>query len=348
MVVVQLLTTHRTRYFVSIFLQIVILSLLTLITTVALIHVSTMLLFRRLVIGGGGGEQQLMKEDEEEVQDAFFIPVKRKSPHVGMEDSETVAASLSLPRRVLTRTTALIQDLPTNFRRTILRNSGITKEIYMRYFIINNKENPSVLLLCNPSGETVDSLHVKAISLAKDIGFDTLVMFDYRPTGRSCKGLVAPNTVTMLEDTETVFEWLLRIQDIPAERISVAGISLGGVQAMRLALKNPGIANLLLINTFSSFSCILGSSASLLPGALRNDAFLPDISADLKAFDSSKKCRVAIISVTHDERIPLKCTEELVKNLNSDKTIHIVMEGTHSNPVVDWNSMQTLRDFLRF
>lgn len=302
----------------------------------ALTHITTMLLFRRLLVGGEPAKFQPQDLDSD---DTYWIPVKSLEDH-----PETTTLG-----RLTNRTLALLHDLPLNLRRSVLRNTGITKEIYTKFFNLseNDGAQEKVLLLCNPSGETIETLSEKAISLARDIGYDTLVMFDYRPTGRSCKGVVAPDTTTMLEDAESVLQWLITVKDVSLKNISVAGISLGGLQAIRLAIKYSEISRLILINTFSSFSCIIGSSASLLPSALRIggvSSFLPNMTTELKNLQTAK---VAVISVENDERIPQRCTEELVSSMiKVPKVLHLKMQGTHSSPEVNTDSLNSIREFI--
>ena len=205
-------------------------------------------------------------------------------------------------------------------------------------------------MLCNPSGETVDTLSKKAVTLATAIGFDSLTMFDYRPTGRSCKGIVAPQASTMIEDAESVLQWLIAVKGINISSVSIAGISLGGLQAIRLASMHKESPRLLLINTFASFSCILKTSASLIPGAIRigvTGGYLPDVTGIVKSLTTPT---VVVVSVDRDERISSDCTEELLTALRSSgssRLLHAIIKGSHSNPEVDHNSLEMIREFLQ-
>lgn len=318
--------------------QLGIMSILTLITAVAFIHVTTMLLFRRLVMG------EPKSEERSRITDGFYVPVK-STLRYNQDDNSRLQRLADFSNRVWTR----INDLPNTLREGLLRDQGVTREVYVKHFHHRQSLSPQVLLLCNPSGETIETLSEKAVELSKDIGFDSLVMFDYRPTGKSCKGLVAPDTKTMLEDAESVIQWLITVHGIDEKQISVAGISLGGLQAMRLATRYKEIPRLLLINTFASFSCLLRSSASLLPGALRiggTSAFLPDITKELRSLTTPL---VAVVSVEEDERIPSCCTEEMLGAIRAgerSRVLHMVMKGTHSEPRVNYDSLEMIREFL--
>lgn len=325
-------------------MQLGVMSILTLITVVAFIHVTTMLLFRRLVVGEPKANEEPNVGNS--LHSEFYVPVRSTLGESANENDPTRLQRLAdFSNRVWTR----INDLPNTLREGLLRDSGVTREVYVKHFHHREVSLPQVLLLCNPSGETIETLSKRAIELTKDIGFDSLVMFDYRPTGKSCKGLVAPDTKTMLEDAESVIQWLITVHGIEERQISVAGISLGGLQAMRLATRYKDIPRLLLINTFASFSCLLRSSASLLPGALRiggTRAFLPDITRELRQLTTPL---VAVVSVEEDERIPSCCTEEMLAAIRTgemSRVLHMVMKGTHSEPKVDHDSLETIREFL--
>lgn len=326
-------------------MQLGVMSILTLVTVVALTHIATMLLFRRLVIGGETArveDKTTPSHPKIGTCEDFFVPVRSTLGDAADEERRGRLATIS--RRIW----STANDLPNSLREGLIRNSGVSREVYVRCY--HRKPDGHLLLLCNPSGETVDSLCEKAVSLSEDIGFDSLAMFDYRPTGRSCKGLVAPDTTTMLEDAESVIQWLITVKGVEPSKIALAGISLGGLQAMRLALKYPETSKLILINTFASFSCLLRSSASLLPGALRiggTSAFLPDITRELRTLSTPV---VAVVSVAEDERIPSQCTDEMLSALregSARRVLHMVLEGSHSDPKVDHNSLETIRDFLR-
>ncbi len=317
-------------------MQLGVMSILTLITVAAFTHVATMILFRRLVIGSekpSAIPQPTINNDEEE---EFHVPVRFSLGEVIDPDNEPSMVS------------RLASKLVNLSRRLGDLRPGMTREIYVKHYK-HRPDGQHVLLLCNPSGQTVESLASKAIALSEAIGFDSLVMFDYRPTGRSCKGIVAPDATTMLEDAESVIQWLITVNGINAENISIAGISLGGLQALRLALRHRQCPRLVLINTFSSFSCLLRSSVSLLPEALRiggTSSFLPDITKDLHSLITPI---VAVISVEGDERVPSECTEEMLGALQGPRRLmHLVMKGTHSSPQVDYNSLDTVREFLGF
>lgn len=330
-------------------LQLIVLSVLTLITVAAFTHIATMLLFRRLVIGRRKPEP-VVNQPTDSSED-FFVPLRSTLSNAATVDHETASASvLQRASGLAQRAWAVVNDLPSSLRE-LLPESKVTREIFVRCIRhYPARGNGKVLLLCNPSGETVDTLAAKATMLSQEIGFDTLILFDYRPTGRSCKGLIAPDTRTMLEDAESVIQWLISVKEIDEKAISLAGISLGGMQAMRLALRHREVPRLILINTFSSFSCLLRNSASLLPGALRiggTSAFLPDISRELHSLTTPI---IAVISVENDERIPTRCTDEMISALQhceSSRLLHVVMQGTHSNPKVDYNSLETIRLFLQ-
>lgn len=352
----EIILSSRQRA-LHVIVQLAVISILTLITIAAFTHIATMLLFRRLVVGKRKSHIPAKSEGESnDPEEEFRIPVKAVLNHfVTIDESDADGEGISLMQRAankLVKVWERMNDLPNTLREGLIRDSGITREVYMkRYNHRPQSDQSQILLLCNPSGETIETLSEKAVSLSKAIGFDSLVMFDYRPTGKSCRGLVAPDAKTMLEDAESVIDWLVTVNDIKISNISVCGISLGGLQAMRLAIAHDQIPRLVLINTFSSFSCLLRSSVSLLPGALRlgrTSSFLPDITENLH---SLKTRSVAVVSVEQDERIPPHCTEELLTALRYGGSVrdilHIVMKGTHSNPKVDYNSLEMIREFLQ-
>ena len=365
---------------IQVAMQLGVLSILTLITVAAFTHIATMLIFRRLIVGKSkrrpdeAADRQRERaaarhpfggyEDNGSWSEEFYVPVISTLTNAAIFEDDEVNESTSMVRRGGERALGAFRaawsttiGLPSSIRRGLLRGPGVSNEIYVRCYhhrrpADGSRGTGNMMILCNPSGETVDSLSGKAVSLSEASGFDSLTLFDYRSTGKSCKGIVAPDTATMLEDAESVMRWLITVKDVDPTSITISGISIGGLQAIRLAVNHPASRGLLLINTFSSFSCLLGRAAPLLPGALRlgaTSAFLPDITSEMRQISTPE---VAVISVEEDERIPTRCTYEMVNALREtpgvERVIHIVMQGSHSQPIVDHGSLEVLREFLGF
>lgn len=370
---------HRT---IQIGLQLVIMSILTLVTVAAFTHIATMLIFRRLVMGKPKREvsehdlqrrerlatrhpsrdEQMAARDETWSED-FFVPVRSLLHNAATVEDEVEQPDSALSRagrsalNAVGRAWSTTRRIPSSIQRGILGDSAVTGEVYVKCYHHRTPTNPDgegeVLLLCNPSGETVESVSSKAVALSEAIGFDSLVVFDYRPTGRSCKGILAPDTATMIEDAESVMQWLITIKGITPTKIGVAGISLGGVQAIRLAKRNPKtVSKLVLINTFASFYCMLGNVAPVLfPSAFRVGAisdFLPDLTQDVRSLETAS---VIVVSVEQDARVPPRCTEELLTALKDGqhpkRILHTILKGTHSEPAVDHASLEIMREFLQ-
>lgn len=343
------LSGGRSSVRVQIAFQLIIMSILTLITVAAFTHIATMLIFRRLVVGKRKPprlDDHLQVHSEE-----FFVPV---TSSLNRFDDDTT--TLSVIGRALDLGRRFAISSRTAVQRGLVGSDAVSGEIFVRRYHFTGPggvpSKNSHLILCNPSGETVDTVATKAVPLARDIGYDTLTVFDYRPTGRSCKGIVVPDTVTMLEDAESVLQWLMNVMDIPIEQISIAGISLGGIQAIRLAMRNPNVPKLLLINTFSSFYCMLGNAAPLLfpvPFRLgRTGDFLPNLNAEITKNLNTPK--VVVVSVENDERIPTRCTDEMIsaiqKSVHDKNILHVRITGTHSAPQIDHTGLETIREFL--
>lgn len=335
---------------IQIGVQISVLSILTLITVALFTHVATALVFRRLVIGKPSKGTDT--DSDGNFFEEHFVPVRTSLGNPALMDDETPRSGAM---RVINAVLSAIQStggIPAVVRRGLLE---VSDEIYVRCFNFREPiDRPAEhMLLCNPSGKNVDTLSNKVVKLAKELGVDSLVMFDYRPTGRSCKGIVTPDSTTMLDDSESVMNWLTNVRGVDPQQITVAGISLGGLQAMRVAKHHKDIRRLLLINTFSSFACVIGGASTLLfPSALRlggTTAFLPDFSDELRAITTDL---VAVSSVEHDERIPTKCTDEMLDILRANpairKIVHVITNGTHSEPKLIDGTLDTLRDFFDF
>jgi dienelactone hydrolase len=357
------MSASRRQVAVRIGMQLAVMSILTLITVAAFTHIATMLIFRRLVIGNSkrpadeAREQQGRRVAERHPSgcadttgawsEEFFVPVRSDLLEAAsIEDVERDEGFMQKIALGVRKIWGRVNDIPNSLR------AGVTREIYVRHYhhrrsVSANDEQ--MLLLCNPSGESVDTIAGRTVALSEAIGFDSLVMFDYRPTGRSCQGLVAPDTQTMLEDAESVMQWLITVNGVNPENISVAGISLGGIQALRLAARHKSVPRLILLNTFASFACILRTTATLLPGAVRfggTSAFLPNITHELRQLSTPK---IVVVSVEIDERIPTKCTEEMLNTLREAEVgsiLHVKLKGTHGNPNVDHNSLELIREFL--
>ena len=134
-----LISVSRKNQVLGIAVQVIVLSILTLVTIGAFIHIVTMLLFRRLVIGR---PKQAEPSENALENEEFFVPVRSiLSPAASVEDQDRNG---TLARRVARRLSALWNasgDLHNILREGLITNSGISREVYVKHFQLRPKDS---------------------------------------------------------------------------------------------------------------------------------------------------------------------------------------------------------------
>lgn len=343
----------------TVVVHVVVLSILTLVTAAVFVHIFTTIVFRRIVVDTRMRNMNSAIKNENDsgtIDEELFIDLNRIGTDELREQSTFLEQNISASELRTRQSTAfwtMIKNLPETCKTYLI--TGGEQKIFVKYHDHGpDHPNQTFMILCSPSAVSVDRMNKSAIKLADKMGCRGIVLFDYRPNGRS-SGIVAPSITTLYEDAYAVLKWLMDEKNINPNNIIITGMSLGGLQAVRLARRNKdkGINKLLLINTFCSFSCLLSSASRVLGGLYRMTGvslYFPDFTHEVRGLETDK---IAIISTSEDALIPLKCTEQLIEAsstnllLNDNMNIlHVRIPGTHSKIPVDYSSMKKIRDFF--
>ena len=157
-----------------------------------------------------------------------------------------------------------------------------------------------VVLYCHGNAGNLD--HFGNVARNFYLSLDrSVLIFDYPGYGR-CEG--KPSETGCYASAEAAYDWLTRVQNVPPERIVIAGESLGGGVATELASRRPHQA-LVLIRTFTSVPEVAKRYASSAAPALM-----------VNRFDSLKRipsCRspIFIAQADKDQVIPYAHGEKL-------------------------------------
>jgi len=115
----------------------------------------------------------------------------------------------------------------------------------------NSEKHPQVVLFLHGNGETNDSGYFVMRAFQK-LGF-TSYSFDYRGSGHSTGW---PSEKGIYTDSESVWEYMLKQENISAENVIVLGASLGSAPGSYLAAKyNPAV--LVLLSPYTSIPDIV-------------------------------------------------------------------------------------------
>jgi uncharacterized protein len=164
----------------------------------------------------------------------------------------------------------------------------------------------------------------------------SVLIFDYPGYGRS-EG--KPSETGCYTAAEAAYDWLTRVQGIPAKRVVIAGESLGGGVATELASKHPHQA-LVLIRTFTSTPDVAQQKLALMSAK----------SIMFNQFESLKRipsCRspIFIAQADKDGLIPFSQGERLRDACTAPVRFHVLRGLDHNDPLPA-DFFASLRDFL--
>ncbi|MGD2180467.1 alpha/beta hydrolase [Lusitaniella coriacea] len=167
-------------------------------------------------------------------------------------------------------------------------------------------KSPKVMLyLCGVGRNMGDYNYLARVAAFRQLGFSVLV-FDYRGYGRSQGNF--PKESQLYEDSQSAWNYLRNVRNIPPEQILIYGESLGGAIALDLAVKHPEASGLILQSSFTSMA-----------KAVRQKAFSRVIPVDLilsERFDSlskisSLKVPVLFLHGSADSVVPPEMSQQL-------------------------------------
>ena len=191
------------------------------------------------------------------------------------------------------------------------------------WFIPADRPRCCVLFCLGNAGNI--SYYLETASEFHSLGCD-LLLFNYRGYGNSGSGHDAfPSEAGVYLDAEAAWDYLVNARGIPAERILLAGRSLGGGTACELALRRP-VKALLLESTFKSIPSMAQELYPLYPSALL---------ARIKLDNLAKIPRIGIPTlIAHsfeDELVPHRHGKELFKLSGGSPKGFITLSGSHND-----------------
>jgi uncharacterized protein len=192
------------------------------------------------------------------------------------------------------------------------------------------------LIYCQGNGGNL-SMRSEPLKQWLHQGHTSVLIFDYPGYGHS-EG--APSESGCYAAAQAAYDWLIRTKQVPAERILIYGVSLGGGVATDLASKNPHRA-LILLMTFTS-----------LPDAASwHYPWLPTHWLMRNRFDSiAKICRcskpIFIAHGTADRVVGFQLGKRLYAAAPEPKRFMSIAGGEHDEMIPD-GFFTNLHAFLR-
>ncbi len=175
------------------------------------------------------------------------------------------------------------------------------------------------MLFCHGNGGNITH-RLDSIDLFHSLGLNCFV-FDYRGYGGSQGRPTEPGTYL---DARAAFEWLTQTKQIPADRIVVAGRSLGGSIATHLAADVQPAA-LVLESAFTSYPDIGAKFHPCMPVRL-----FARFRYDTLAYIRNVSCPVMVVHSRDDELVPFEFGLRLFQAAREPKHFTEI-SGSHSD-----------------
>ncbi len=191
-------------------------------------------------------------------------------------------------------------------------------EVKLHGWFVPAKNSRATVLLCHGNAGNI-SHRLDEIQVFNRLGLDVFV-FDYRGYGLSEGKATELGTYY---DAEGAWRFLTEVKKIPDKRIIIAGRSLGGAIAARLAeQKNPKA--LILESAFTSIPDIAGLYYSFVSVQLLSRYHYPT-----KLYVQNVNCPVLVIHSRDDELIPFSHGQELHRLAKPPKEF-LTLSGSHN------------------
>ncbi|HZF38729.1 MAG TPA: alpha/beta hydrolase [Blastocatellia bacterium] len=184
-----------------------------------------------------------------------------------------------------------------------------------------NQPAIATVLHCHGNGGNLSNVVWVAQELTRH-GFDTMI-FDYRGYGRSDGRLT--DEWGLYADAEAVYDHLVRVRGVKAERLTLYGQSLGTTAAIDLASRLPCGA-LIVEAGLSSASDMGRVSFPWLPRQLH---FMAKNRFESARKIANVKCPALITHGTNDAVIPVDQGRKLYESARDPKRLIIVEGGDH-------------------
>jgi uncharacterized protein len=258
--------------------------------------------------------------------------------------------------RVLFVPTQTIEDTPANYGLTYKeiwlpigdqgdssapRVRSISKDRINAWWIPASSKTVPTVLYCHGNGHNVGEVSALASRFHK-MGLSVFA-FDYRGYGKS-EGAF-PSETAVYADAERAWDYLVKDQKIPPQKIVIYGHSLGGAIAINLATHHPDAGGLIVQSSFSN----------ALEMAKRNwwTAIFPVDALLNQRFESLRKVSQLQVPVlylhgTADRLIPFEMSQRLFAGTRSSKQIKLFPGAGHNDlPEVGGAVYtQTVKDFV--
>lgn len=181
-----------------------------------------------------------------------------------------------------------------------------------------------IILFCHGNAGNLSHRQDKVIELLK-LGHSVLI-FDYSGYGQS-KGV--PNEDMCYANADMFFNFLLK-KGYPKDKIIPYGESLGSAVACYLARK------------YKTPSVIIESGIPGIKYIIKNKLKIPLIGLIFNEFDTVSFLngyggKSLVLHCINDEVIPY----ELMSQIKSMSTVFVDMDGSHNNPVIPWEIIDT-------
>ena len=182
----------------------------------------------------------------------------------------------------------------------------------------------ATVLFCHGNAGDIGD-QVERAKVFHDMGLSVLV-FDYRGYGKS-EG--KPSEKGLYEDAEGAWRYLTEVKKIPAEKIIVAGHSLGGPVAAHVAKEHKPVA-VVLESTFTTMDDEVEAKTSKMPVTSRLPvSSLVDGEFRTQEFLAGVHCPLLVVHSKEDAAVAYKLGWKLYERANGPKEF-LEINGTHN------------------
>lgn len=210
------------------------------------------------------------------------------------------------------------------------------------WFIPSKKENTEVgtILYFHGAGTNISNpIYLRDVAQLNQLGFSVFI-FDYRGYGQSVGDF--PSELTIYEDAANSLKYLTENRKIARQKIYFFGVSLGGAVAINLAVKEPSIAGLIVVSSFTSMQEeVLHLGYRIFPIALiLNQRF------DSLSKVASLKTPILIVHGTSDRSTPATMSQKLYDAAPHPKQLLLIPDFGHDN-ISDMIESPQFRDGMK-
>ncbi|MEG4070502.1 alpha/beta fold hydrolase [Microcoleus sp. Pol11C2] len=239
-------------------------------------------------------------------------------------------------------------ELPSNFNLkyeevSFLENSRSNSPDKLHgWFIPSLKPDTEVgtILYFHGSGTNISNpIYIRDVAQLNKLGFSVFI-FDYRGYGQS--GGDFPSELSIYEDAANSLKYLTEKRKIAYQKIYLFGVSLGGAVAINLAVKEPSIAGLIVVSSFTSMQEeVLHLGYRMFPISwILNQRF------DSLSKVASLKIPILIVHGTSDRSNPASMSQKLYDAAPHPKQLLLIPGFGHDN-ISDMIESPHFRDGLK-